>query len=644
MRLRAARCEGQVIQPRLIDLLAELPRPAKKAVAILADVLSCVLAMAFALYLRLGFLPAPSRPLVAATLASIVLTVSIFWAMQIYRALFRHVGSASLAMLGAAMALYVVPFAGIFTFYGIAGVPRTIGLLQPIVLLLFVIGNRALAVNVFRFGKRRARATGGKANALIYGAGSAGRQLASAIHQSDEMILKGFVDDSPKLIGQRIDDRPVFDSRALAQVVSRRGITHILLAVPSASRRRRKEIMESLRGVPVKVQTLPGVMDLAQGRVEVSDLHDVSIEDLLGRGRVSPDQALLERNILGKTVMVTGAGGSIGSELCRQALNFGPARLVLVDHDEFSLYTIDRELAERIAAGSEGAALEPVLASVCDAERMASVMALYRPHIVFHAAAYKHVPLVESNPVEGIRNNVLGTRRLAEAAEAAGVPHFVLISTDKAVRPTSVMGATKRAAEIVLQGLAAEGGQTRFAMVRFGNVLGSRGSVVPLFRQQIQEGGPVTVTHRSMTRYFMLIPEAAQLVIQAGAMAEGGEVFLLDMGEPVRIYDLARNMIELSGLSVRDERAPDGEIEIREIGLRPGEKMYEELLIDSSAQPTAHPLIMQAREEYLPWNQVGPALARLETAIAAQDEPATVAILGEMVREYGDPELKAAAE
>ena len=407
-----------------------------------------------------------------------------------------------------------------------------------------------------------------------------------------------------------------------------------MLAIPSAGRRRRTEIIDALQSLPVKVQSLPGVMDLARGKVQVSDLHDLDIEDLLGRGAVEPDRDLLEENIRGKVVLITGAGGSIGSELCRQVLAFAPECLVLVDHSEFALYQIDAELRRMTDSAGIEADILPFLGSVCDVSRMKRLLRSRAPHIILHAAAYKHVPLVEGNPGEGLKVNVFGTLTMADLARACGVPNFVLVSTDKAVRPTNVMGASKRLAEMVLQALSASGGSTRFSMVRFGNVLGSSGSVVPLFRQQIADGGPITITHNEMTRYFMLIPEAAQLVVQAGAMARGGEVFLLDMGDPVLIRDLARNMIELSGLTPRDDENPDGDIEILEIGLRPGEKLYEELLISGNPAATDHPLIMKANEAYMPWGDLKAELDALRDAIAGQDDGHALAILKRLVPDY----------
>jgi FlaA1/EpsC-like NDP-sugar epimerase len=409
-------------------------------------------------------------------------------------------------------------------------------------------------------------------------------------------------------------------------------ISDVLLAMPSLNRKRRNEILAEIRRAHVSVRTLPSMSDLAQGKVSISDLRELDIDDLLGRDPVSPNHILLGKSILDKVVLVTGAGGSIGSELCRQILIIGPQKLLLIEQSEFALYAIHQELEERLT--ERNVHLVPLLASVQDEERMHEIMSTWRPDTVYHAAAYKHVPLVEHNPAEGIKNNVLGTLKAAQAAARNGVADFVLISTDKAVRPTNIMGASKRMAEMVLQALAAASSGTKFAMVRFGNVLGSSGSVVPRFRQQIRDGGPITLTHPEITRYFMTIPEAAQLVIQAGAMAKGGDVFVLDMGQPVKIQDLARRMVELSGLEVRDEENPDGDIAIEVTGLRPGEKLYEELLIGDNPKATSHPRIMKAHEDFLAWGDLEQRLLALQAGLEANDVGVVRLMLKELVSGY----------
>jgi FlaA1/EpsC-like NDP-sugar epimerase len=450
------------------------------------------------------------------------------------------------------------------------------------------------------------------------------------------MYLLGFVDDDRRLRGQRLDGTPVYHSGDLAAQVERLGVTDILLAVPSMSRSKRKGIVDELKRFGVHVQTLPQIHDIVAGKVSIADLREVEVDDLLGRDAVAPNDLLMGYTILGKTVMVTGAGGSIGSELCRQIMAIGPQRLILVEMTEFALYKIEQELRENAAAGIFRPDIEvyPELINTTAARPVSSVIGAYCPDTIFHAAAYKHVPLVEHNPISGMGNNILSTRNLVEAAEQHSVAHFILISTDKAVRPTNIMGASKRVCEQILQAKAKVGSKTRFSMVRFGNVLGSSGSVVPRFKEQIASGGPVTLTHRDIIRYFMTIPEAAQLVIQAGSMAKGGEVFVLDMGKPVKIYDLACTLINLSGLTVRDDDNPDGDIAIEEIGLRPGEKLFEELLIGENPMPTKHLRIMQAMEGHIPWQDLSAALDMLEAHVQSGDRKAAVGLLCDLVPEY----------
>lgn len=624
---------GNVAREGLVPSLIGAPRELKRAVVALSDAASCLIATVIGIYLRLGYLPALTRPLVFAATLSVALCLAVFWLGQAYRTLFRYVGSSTVRMLSRNILVYAIPYAAIFTYYGISGVPRTLGLLQPALLLIVILAERVLMAQIIR--QMGAEPTDSeRPRVLIYGSGSAGRQLLMALRQSQEMAVVGFVDDDITLSGQTLDGLRVYRPSQLGSIVTKRSITDVLLAIPSATRKRRDEIIGDLRRYSVNVRTLPGMLDLVHGRVKVLDLHDVEIGDLLGRDRVAPDVALLRRNVTDKVVLVTGAGGSIGSELCRQILDNAPASILLLDHSEFALYAIHRELSGIVSQEGLNVSVIPLLGSVADVRMLEHVFENFSPQVVFHAAAYKHVPLVEQNVVEAVRNNVIGTLRLAQAALRHNVSHVVLISTDKAVRPTSVMGTTKRLAEQVLQALAANQTRTCFSMVRFGNVLGSSGSVVPLFRAQAHAGGPVTITHREMTRYFMLIPEAAQLVIQAGAMAQGGDVFLLDMGEPVKIIDLAHSVIALSGLTVRDEHNPEGDIEIREVGLRPGEKLYEELLIEDTAKVSDHPLIMTASESFIPWDELEPALAQIQKRIEVNDEIGLIAELHRLVPEF----------
>lgn len=612
-----------------------LPRVVKRVVVLALDAALCVFTVSLAFYLRLGELTPLHGPAAWAAAASVVIALPLFIVNGLYRAIFRYAGWPALMAVARAVGVYAVIYASVFTFFGIDGVPRTVGLIQPTLLLLLVGASRAFARfwlgGLYQSRVRLALLP----RVLIYGAGDSGRQLAAAMANSQEMRVVGFLDDDDRLHGHVLNGLPIYAPADLAGLTVSLGATDVLLAMPSIGRKRRNEILARMREAKVSVRTLPSLTELAQGKVTTSDLRELDIDDLLGREPVTPNHLLLARNIAGRVVLVTGAGGSIGSELCRQALALAPSALLLLDQSEYALYEIHQEVLTRLPTGGAAAPrLIPLLGSVCDAERMNEVMSTWAPDTVYHAAAYKHVPLVEHNPSEGIRNNVVGTLVAARAALDHGVADFVLISTDKAVRPTNIMGASKRLAEMVLQALADEARATKFTMVRFGNVLGSSGSVVPKFRQQIRDGGPITLTHPDITRYFMTIPEAAQLVIQAGAMARGGDVFVLDMGQPVRIQDLARRMVELSGLTVRDEASPDGDIEIEITGLRPGEKLFEELLIGDNPEPTTHARIMRAREEHLPWPVLEQKLQALSLALQANDVGVVRLMLGELVSGY----------
>ncbi len=610
------------------------PRLGKQLFVIMLDVVLALAATWLAFSLRLDVPHWPSGLQWRVYLLAPALAIPVFAALGLYRAIFRYTDLAAVMAIARAVGLYGVVLVAILLWRHWPTVPRSIGALQPVLFLMLAGGSRVVA----RFwlagvGRHRLASEG---RLLIYGAGEAGVQTAAAIANARQFVLVGFVDDNVSKAGRSINGATVFLPRQIEEVVKRRGVTDILLALPSASRARRNEIIASLRAVPVHIRTLPGMSDLASGRVTLRDFKELDVEDLLGRDAVAPDPAVLARNIAGQVVLVTGAGGSIGSELCRHIVQQGPRQLLLLDHSEYGLYSIHQELQVLCAARHTTVEIVPLLGSAANARRLREVFAVYRPACVYHAAAYKHVPLVECNAAEGIANNVFGTLNVAQAAIEARVANFVLISTDKAVRPTNVMGASKRMAELVLQALAAHNGSggTRFCMVRFGNVLGSSGSVVPLFRSQLASGGPLTVTHPEVTRYFMTIPEAAQLVLHAGAMAAGGEVFVLDMGEPVKIMQLARRMVELSGLRVRDAAAPDGDIEISITGLRPGEKLYEELLIGDNPSPTAHPRIMMAHEEFLPWPALQLQLDLLRSAVDNSDVQAIKSVLSNCVHGY----------
>jgi FlaA1/EpsC-like NDP-sugar epimerase len=609
---------------RIVSSLLSLSRVSKRVISISVDMAFCALAVWFAYYLRLGVLVSlDGRPTIAVA-ASIMLALPIFVVFGMYRAVLRYAGQQTVWATIRACSSYGAIYAAIFAGYGVDGIPRTVGIIQPIILFLIVLLSRASAGYVLGGAYRRLSRPAPLDRTMIYGAGMSGQQLAAAINDAGTMRIVGLLDDDRSMQGRTIAGMRVYDPGMLKSLLTELDVHHVLLAIPSASRQRRNEIIEQLRESQVEVRTLPGVMDLARGEVRIDDLRPLSIEDLLSRAPVPPEIDRLSSVITGRVVLVTGAGGSIGSELTRQILALGPRRLLLVETSEFALYSIHREL-EALQIGR--CELIPLLASVVDRSRMAHIFETWKPDQVYHAAAFKHVPLVEHNILEGVRNNALGTLTVAELAREHGVANLVLVSTDKAVRPSNTMGASKRLAELILQGLAASGPSTCFSMVRFGNVLGSSGSVVPLFREQIRNGGPVTITDTEMTRYFMTIPEAAQLVMQAGAMATGGEVFVLDMGQPVRILDLARNMIELSGRTVRDAEGR-GDIEIRAVGLRPGEKLYEELLIGSNPLATPHPRILMAQEKSLPWRELRDRLEQMIRHIAVND---LVAIRRELI-------------
>jgi FlaA1/EpsC-like NDP-sugar epimerase len=635
--------------------LLNLPRSAKRGLVMLFDTLICAFSVWLAFGLRLDQWGHFQGNQWALLIAAIGFSFPLFISFGLYRAVFRYVGTAAFLSITRVFIIYTSIIFCIFTLYGVDGVPRSIGIIQPILLFIGIGTSRYFvrywlgSINNIQKSFHRAQPI-----SLIYGAGSAGRQLATGLSSNKEMLVKGFIDDDPSLQGSTINGISVYPNTGLENLIHRLDVTDILLAIPSADQKHRSEIIASLNGCGVRVRTLPGLNDLVSGRVRASDLHDLDMNDLLGRDVVPPEVGLLEKNIRDHVVLVTGAGGSIGSELCRQIIKFSPKSLILIDSSEYSLYLIHEEL-KRALIGLENDRLEkiggdepslsdldlpiklvPCLASVRDGDLLLKIFRTYQPATVFHAAAYKHVPLVEQNPTEGIRNNVFGTFICAQVSLECRVSQFILVSTDKAVRPTNIMGASKRIAELVLQAMAdiKDDHSTNFSMVRFGNVLGSSGSVAPLFSAQIAAGGPITLTHSEVTRYFMTIPEAAQLVIQSSAMAVGGDVFVLDMGEPVRIHDLAVKMVYLSGLLVKDEAHPHGDIEIKVTGLRPGEKLYEELLIGDNPQPTAHPKIMKAHEEFLSWSDLQQELEKLNLALDACDAHLIRTMLKKLVPGY----------
>ena len=610
-------------------------RRSKRSLAAGADVLLCVLAVVVSFSVRLGYWQFLTEPMAVMAAIEIALFLPIFFAAGVYSNLFRFHGAQGMIQISLACALLTIPNVIVFGLIAYPGVPRTVSVLFPLVFFALVALSRIVAryflVDVFGD-------IGVKRNVLIYGAGAAGRQLASSLAYESEYRLAAYIDDDPVLSRSRLEGVPIHPSDRLEGVIRRDGIEIVFLAIPSMPRARRAALVERLQAVDVHVLTLPGVTEIVDGKVSVSDLRQIDVADLLSRDPVRPDPELMRQTIAGKIVLVTGAGGSIGSELARQIVAQRPERVILVEMTEAALYQIDVEL--RALARQHGLEVEivPELASIDKKGSVNRIFGRYRPHTIYHAAAYKHVPMVEANVVSGVANNLRGTLNCALAACEIEAERFILVSTDKAVRPTNVMGASKRICEMVLQALSTQDCPTVFSMVRFGNVLGSSGSVVPRFREQIERGGPVSVTHSDITRYFMTIPEAAELVIQAGAMAEGGEVYLLEMGEPVKIIDLARTMIRLSGRTVRDAENPDGDIAIVETGLRPGEKLYEELLIGAEALPTQHSRIFRAREDHPPWTELEEQLAQIDRLVRVGDAMAIRAKLRELVPGYAPRE------
>ncbi|WP_071841499.1 polysaccharide biosynthesis protein [Yersinia aldovae] len=593
--------------------LLSLPRTVKRTIMLLLDSFLITLAYWGAFWVRLD-VDSPFASVAQWVALAVIIppTLLVFIRLGLYRTVLRYVSAriVNTVMVGVILSTGLLVFGSYFL--GIY-LPRTVSVMFFIFSLVLICGSRLFFRMLLNYGVR------GQVPVVIYGAGASGRQLLPALMQASEYFPIAFIDDNPKLHKAVIHGVTVYPSEKLEYLIERYGIKKILLAMPSVSQSQRRAVVGKLENLSCEVLSIPGMSDLVEGRAQISSLKKVSIEELLGRDPVVPDEKLLAKNIADKVVMVTGAGGSIGSELCRQIVIEKPKLLVLFDVSEFSLYSIENEIAAICRNHKINLEFVALLGSVKNENQLVEVMTNFQVNTVYHAAAYKHVPLVENNVIEGVRNNIFGTLHCAKAAIKSGVDKFVLISTDKAVRPTNTMGATKRLAELILQALSKEQSHTKFSMVRFGNVLGSSGSVVPLFKKQIAEGGPITLTHKDIIRYFMTIPEAAQLVIQAGAMGQGGDVFVLDMGDPVKIIDLAKRMINLSGLSVKSDENPDGDIAIEISGLRPGEKLYEELLIGESVQNTYHPRIMAANEIMLEWDKLNSLLNKIESACSNFD-------------------------
>ena len=649
----------QGVMDKLRTLLLGLTRRQKRAFQVVTDVFLVWFALWMAFVVRLGIdeLINPFTEYLWLFLSATVIAIPLFVRFGMYRAVMRYFGNDALIAIIKAVSLsslflaLVVYWSGNHQLF----VPRSV-IFNYWWLSMVMIGGLRLAMRQYFLGDWFAAAQhvpftnrdDGLPKVAIYGAGAAGNQLVAALRMGRLLRPVAFIDDDSSIADRVISGLHVYKPKHIQQMVDVTGAQQILLAIPSANRGRRREILTFLEGFALHVQSVPGFMDLASGRVKVDDIQEVDIADLLGRDSVPPQDELLEHCIKEQSVLITGAGGSIGSELCRQILTLQPTTLLLYEHSEFNLYSILQELEQRIVRESLSVKLLPILGSVRNQEKLFDVMKTWRVNTVYHAAAYKHVPMVEHNIAEGVLNNVMGTLSAAQASLRANVANFVLISTDKAVRPTNVMGSTKRLAEMTLQALSSEiapvlfgetsnvsrVNKTRFTMVRFGNVLGSSGSVIPLFHKQIKSGGPLTVTHPKITRYFMSIPEAAQLVIQAGSMGLGGDVFVLDMGEPVKIVELAEKMVHLSGLSIRSDKNLQGDISIEFTGLRPGEKLYEELLIGDNVVTTPHPMIMSANEDYLPWEVLKGRLTELLSAVEQDDYTRVRQLLRETVSGY----------
>tara|TARA_Y100000589_G_scaffold114753_1_gene108953 strand:- start:735 stop:2654 length:1920 start_codon:yes stop_codon:yes gene_type:complete len=617
---------------KIMKVLLNQPRFIKTFIAFLIDLFLCIFSVWISFYLRLGDLVSLSERGLNALFFAVILSVPIFISFGLYKAIFRYSGLYTIFIVSKAISIYGILFISIISFIGIEGVPRTIGLIQPLLLWILIISWRIIFKNIFIKFISFNSLNNNVSRALVYGAGIAGRQLVRAIQESTDIVIKGFLDDDVNQQGCLIDGKKIFPPKDLEFLIKRKNINLILLALPSISKSERSKIILNLSNYKIAIRTIPSISDLAKGKSLITDFLDLNIDDLLGRIEVEPNKELMRKNILSKTIMVTGAGGSIGSELCKQIIECKPKQILLLEISEYALYKIHSDL-EKININKIN--LVPLIASVQDQKRIEEIISIWKPVTIYHAAAYKHVPLVEHNLVEGLKNNLFGTFNIAKIALMYEVENFVFISTDKAVRPTNFMGATKRISEISLQALNHNNSSnTKFSIVRFGNVLDSSGSVIPKFREQIKNGGPITLTHPKITRYFMTITEAAQLVIQAGSMAKGGDVFLLDMGEPIRIYQLATRMIELSGKSIKNKQNPKGDIEIKIIGLRPGEKLYEELLLSDLPIKTKHPKIFKSKEPFIEIDKLIKEMNNLKKLIEENDLNNIIEKLKTLVPDY----------
>ncbi len=612
--------------------ILNLPRFAKQIVAIIVDLSLCILCTWFAFYLRLDQFISIKGVALTAVVVSPALALPVFWLLGLYRTIFRYSGLSIMFSVSIALIIYGFLYFSVFGVYGVKGIPRSIGIIQPMLLFFAVVSSRLFAKYLFGGNYLFKNKSQFLKKTLVYGAGSAGRQLVSALVNSNELKVVGFLDDDDRLHGQVLQGQEIYSSLKINDLIKSKEVELVLLALTSISRSRRNEILKNLSNYSLRVQTLPTVTDIIQGRVSLSDIKDLDIDDILNRDQVLPNNELLSKNITSKVVLVTGAGGSIGSELAREIVKQNPQKLLLLELNEFALYKIYEELK----ITNQNLKIIPLLVNVQDQIKVNEIFKTFKVDTVYHAAAYKHVQLVEVNISESIKNNVFSTLTVAKAALSQLVENFVLISSDKAVRPTNIMGASKRLAELCVQGLYqnTKNNKTKMSIVRFGNVLESSGSVIPKFKKQIKDGGPVTLTHPDVTRYFMTLTEASQLVIQAGAMSKNCDVFVLDMGESVKIKDLIYKIVKLSGLTVKDENNKEGDIEIKIIGLRPGEKLYEELLLGDNPQKTQHHKIQKAQDPFIPFNLLEVDLNNLKTLLYQNKVFEVKELLNKIVKTY----------
>jgi FlaA1/EpsC-like NDP-sugar epimerase len=612
--------------------ILNLPRFAKQIIAIILDLTLCVLCTWFAFYLRLDQFISIKGVALTAAVVSLALALPVFWLHGLYRTIFRYSGLSIMFSVSIALLIYGFLYFSVFGVYGVKGIPRSIGIIQPMLLFFAVVSSRLFAKYLFGENYLFKNKPQFLKKTLVYGAGSAGRQLVSSLANTNELKVVGFLDDDDRLHGQVLQGQEIYSPLKIADLIKSKEVQLVLLALPSISRSRRNEIIKNLSNYPLQVQTLPTFADIIQGKVYLSDIKDLDVDDILNRDQVLPNIKLLSKNITSKVVLVTGAGGSIGSELSRQIVKQNPEKLLLLELNEFALYKIYEELK----ITNENLKIISLLVNVQDEIKVNEIFKTFKVDTVFHAAAYKHVPLVEENISESIKNNVFATLVVTKVTLSQSVENFVLISSDKAVRPTNIMGASKRLSELCVQGLYknAKNNKTKMSIVRFGNVLESSGSIIPKFKKQIKDGGPITLTHPDVTRYFMTLTEASQLVIQAGAMSEDCDVFVLDMGESIKIKDLIYRIVNLSGLTVKDEDNKEGDIEIKIIGLRPGEKLYEELLLGNNPQKTQHPKIQKTQDPFIPFNQLEVDLNNLRTLLDNNKVLEVKELLTKIVKTY----------